>query len=317
MDGFKVVLTDQVFPDTAIEEEIFAAAGGTLEVASGEREAVLAAAADADAVLTTYFPLARADIERLGRCRIIARYGIGVDNVDVAAALERGIVVTNVPDYCVEEVGTHALAMVLALLRRLPAGHAQVLAGGWGVAGLRPMLRPSEVTLGLVGYGRIARHLANGAAALGMRIVAHDPYLQGPAPEEVELVDLPALLRRSDVVSLHCPLTEKTRGLIGAEQLAMMQPHAILVNTSRGPLVRLGDLVAALSEGRIGGAGLDVFEVEPPDAALLHGVPGLLATPHVGYYSEAAIHESQRKAATQIVKQMAGEPVDYPVRPLP
>ncbi len=317
MDGFKVVLTDQVFPDTVIEQEILGAAGGTLVVAAGEREEVLAAAADADAVLTTYFPLPKEDIERLGRCRVIARYGIGVDNVDVAAAVERGIVVTNVPDYCVEEVGTHALAMVLALLRRLPAGHAEVLAGGWGVANLRPMLRPSEVTLGLVGYGRIARQLAVGARALGMRIVVHDPYLEAAPPEGVELVDLPTLLEQSDAVSLHCPLTDATRGLIGAEQLAMMRPHAVLVNTSRGPLVRFDDLVTALREGRIGGAGLDVFETEPPVASALHGVPGLLATPHVAFYSEAATRESQRKAATQIVKALAGEPVDYPVRPQP
>lgn len=317
MDQFKVVLTDQVFPDTIIEQELFAAAGGTLEVASGDREAVLAAAADADAVLTTYFPLPREDIDRLQRCRIIARYGIGVDNVDVAAALERDIVVTNVPDYCVEEVGTHALAMMLALLRKLPAGHAEVLAGGWGVGNLRPMLRPSEVTLGLVGYGRIARQLANGARALGMRIVVHDPYLQAPAPDGVTLVDLPALLAQSDAVSLHCPLTDSTRGLIGAEQLAMMKPTAVLVNTSRGPLVRLADIVEALKAGKIAGAGLDVFETEPPDLSLIEGVPNLLATPHSAFYSEAATAESQRKAATQIVKRMAGDPVDYPVRPLP
>lgn len=317
MDQFKVVLTDQVFPDTTIEREIIEGAGGTFEVASGDREAVLAAAADADAVLTTYFSLPKADIERLQRCKIIARYGIGVDNVDVAAALERDIVVTNVPDYCVEEVGTHALALALALLRKLPAGHADVLAGGWGVGNLRPMMRPSEVTLGLVGYGRISQKLATGARALGMRIIVHDPYLTPPLPDGAEPVELDALLRESDVVSLHAPLTDSTRGMIGAEQLATMKPTAVLVNTSRGPLVRLADLVEALKAGRIAGAGLDVFETEPPDLSLIKDVPNLLATPHSAFYSEAATAESQRKATTQIVKRMAGEPVDYPVRPLP
>lgn len=317
MDRFKVVLTDQVFPDTDTEEGIFAGAGGTLQVASGDHETVLATAAAADAVLTTYFPFSGDDIARLERCRIIARYGIGVDNVDVAAALERGIVVTNVPDYCVEEVGTHALAMVLALLRKLPAGHAEVLAGGWGVGNLRPVLRPSEVTLGLVGYGRIARHLAKGARALGMRILAYDPYL-GAEPDDAELVDdLGELLRESDAVSLHAPLTEGTRGMIDAERLATMKPTAVLVNTSRGPLVKLADLVDALRGGRLGGAGLDVFETEPPDASLLGSVPNLIVTPHSAFYSEAATKESQRKAATQIVKVMRGEPVDYPVRPAP
>lgn len=316
MDQFKVVLTDQVFPDTEVEQALFATAGGTFEVATGDREAVLAAAADADAVLTTYFSLSRDDIARLERCKIIARYGIGVDNVDVAAAAERGIIVTNVPDYCVEEVGTHALAMVLSLLRKLPAGHADVLAGGWGVGNLRPMLRPSEAVLGLVGYGRIARHLAMGARALGMTILVHDPYLPS-APDDAELVELDDLLRRSDAVSLHAPLTDGTRGMIGAAQLATMKPTAVLVNTSRGPLVKLADLVEALREGRLAGAGLDVFETEPPDVSLLQGVPNLIATPHSAFYSEAATKESQQKAATQIVKAVRGEPVDYPVRPLP
>jgi len=316
MDQFKVVLTDQVFPDTDIEQEVFAKAGGTLVVANGDREAVLSAVVDADAVLTTYFSLSADDIARLERCRIIARYGIGVDNVDVAAAAERGILVTNVPDYCVEEVGTHALAMVLALLRKLPAGHDKVLAGGWGVGNLGPMLRPSEAVLGLVGYGRIARHLANSARALGMGVLVHDPYLPS-TPGDVELVELADLLRRSDAVSLHAPLTDTTRGMIGAEQLATMKPTAVLVNTSRGPLVKLADLVNALQLGRIAGAGLDVFETEPPDASLLEGVPNLIATPHIAFYSEAATRESQWKAATQIVKAMSGEPVDYPVRPLP
>ncbi|MGH9086525.1 MAG: C-terminal binding protein [Acidimicrobiales bacterium] len=316
MDQFKVVLTDQVFPDTDIEQDIFSRAGGTLEVASGDREAVLAAAAEADAVLTTYFPLPKEDIDRLERVRIIARYGIGVDNVDIAAAAARDIVVTNVPDYCVEEVGTHALAMALALLRKFPAGHAEILAGGWGVGNLRPMLRPSEVTVGLVGYGRIARQLATGARALGMRIIVHDPYLQPPLQDGAELIELADLLRRSDVVSLHAPLTDGTRGMIGAEQLATMKPTAILVNTSRGPLVKLADLVDALRAGKIAGAGLDVFETEPPDLSLIKGVPNLLATPHSAFSSEAATRESQQKAATQIVKVMAGEPVDYPVRPM-
>ena len=316
MDAFRVVLTDQVFPDTVIERGIIEAAGGTLEVADGDRASVLELARRADAVLTTYFALGRQDIAQLERCKIIARYGIGVDNVDVAAAGERGIIVTNVPDYCVEEVATHTLAMVLALVRKLPSGHAEMLQGGWGVGGLRPMSRPSELTLGLVGYGRIARQVARGARALGMTIIVHDPYLTDAAPAEVELVDLPSLLGRSDVISLHCPLTEATRGLIGSDELAAMRPGAILVNTSRGPLVRFDALVAALRAGHLAGAGLDVFETEPPDAAALRDVPGLLVTPHVAFYSEAAIKESQHKAATQIVKALGGVPVDYPVRPL-
>jgi len=315
MDRFRVVLTDQVFPDTTIEQEILAAAGATLEVPGGDRSDVLSAARQADAVLTTYFALPAGDIDAFERCRIIARYGIGVDNVDVAAAADRGILVTNVPDYCVEEVAAHALALLLALVRRLPTGHAEILAGGWGVGSLRPMQRPSEMTLGLVGYGRISRRVATTAASMGMRIVVHDPYLS-ITPEGVDLVALDDLLVTSDAVSLHCPLTESTRGIIGARELGLMPRHSVLVNTSRGPLVRFDDLVSALRSGQIAGAGLDVFEQEPPDPSRLAGVPGLLATPHVAYYSEAALRESQRKAATQIVKALRGEPVDYPVTPV-
>jgi D-3-phosphoglycerate dehydrogenase len=315
--SFRVVVTDQVFPDTAIEREVIEAAGGTLEVASGDRAEVLAAAEDADALLNTYFPLSREDLERLRRCRIVARYGIGVDNVDVAAAWERGIAVTNVPDYCVEEVAVHALALALALLRRLPQGNAEVMAGHWRVDALRPMRRPSTLVMGLVGYGRIARRVALAARALGLSVVVHDPYLQ-EAPPEVRLVtSLEELLGTSDIVSLHCPLTPETRGLIGPAELRAMRPGAVLVNTSRGPLVQLDALIQALTSGHLGGAGLDVTDPEPPDPSLLEGVPGLLVTPHVAYYSEEALAESQRKAATQVVKAVTGEPLDYPVRPLP
>jgi D-3-phosphoglycerate dehydrogenase len=309
----RVILTDQVFPDTEIERELLGQAGATLEIPGGDRERVLTAAESADAVLTTYFPLGRADIARLGRCRIIARYGIGVDNIDLAAAAERGIVVTNVPDYCVQEVACHAVAMLLSLLRKLPWGHQRVLAGEWGVGGLRPLRRPSEVTAGLVGFGRIGRRVATALGALGMRVLTHDPMLTGDPGAGAELVTMADLLRRSDAVSLHCPLTPQTRGLIGARELTQMPSHAVLVNTSRGPLVRFGELAAALHGGQIAAAALDVFEDEPPVPAALADVPNLLVTPHVAYYSEAALRESQKKAATQVVKVLAGQSPDYPV----
>lgn len=311
-EKYRVVLTDQVFPNSEIERGLIEQSGGVLEVASGCRDEVLAAIRDADAILTTYFPLSRSDIEKLERCRIIARYGIGVDNVDVVAALERGIAVTNVPDYCVDEVATHALALALSMLRRLPTAHAEVLAGRWGLERLRPMLRPSEVTFGIVGYGRIARRVAAGARALGMRILVHDPYLSAPPPD-AELVDLQNLLQRSDVVSLHCPLTDETNGLIGTAEIALMQPHAVLVNTSRGSLIRFHDLLAALRREEIGGAGLDVVDPEPVDPAEIADLPNLIITPHIAYYSESALRESQLKAATQVVKVMTGHLPDYPV----
>jgi D-3-phosphoglycerate dehydrogenase len=307
-----VVVTDQVFPDVATERAILAEAGATLTVASGSRADVLALAATADAILTTYFPLGAADIRLLARCKIIARYGIGVDNIDLAAAAEAGIAVTNVPDYCIEEVAAHTVALLLAVLRRLPQGYQEVISGRWGVGALRPMQRPSELTVGLVGFGRIARRVARALRAMDIRVLAHDPYLAADT-EDVGMVPLAELLARSDAVSLHCPLTPQTRGLIGADALRRMRPGSVLVNTARGPLVHTGSVLAALRDGHLRAAALDVLETEPPEPGLLADVPGLLVTPHVAYYSEASLRESQRKAATQILKRLTGQPLDYPV----
>jgi D-3-phosphoglycerate dehydrogenase len=314
MSRFKVVVTDQVFPDIEIEQQLLSEVGGELEVAAGTREDVLAHAPGADALLNTYLPIDRGVIAQLERCRIVARYGIGVDNVDLVAAREAGIVVTNVPDYCVEEVAAHALSLLLALVRRLPEADAAVRAGTWGAAPVRPIHRLSGLTIGLVGYGRIARRLGDSLRVLGCRILVHDPYIT-PSEDGPALVSLEELLRSSDAVSLHAPLTPQTQSLIGAPQLALMPEHAVLVNTSRGPLVVLEELLDALRAGRIRGAGLDVFEKEPVDPEVLRDVPGLLVTPHMAYYSEEAIRESQRKAATQVVKVLCGEPPDYPVTP--
>jgi D-3-phosphoglycerate dehydrogenase len=312
VSDFRVVVTDQVFPDVEVERELLAGIGVKLEVASGSREEVLGLASGADALLNTYMPLDRDAIARLQRCHVIARYGIGVDNVDLVAAREAGIVVTNVPDYCTEEVATHALALILALVRRLPQGDALVRIGRWGVGELGPIARLSELTVGLVGYGRIARHLTAVLRALGASVVAHDPLLER-ADDGTRLVGLDELLGGAQVVSLHCPLTPETRGLFDAERLRRMRRDAVLVNTSRGPIVVLHDLLCALREGVVAGAALDVFEREPPDPALLAEVPNLLVTPHAAFYSEAAVRESQRKAATQVLRVLTGQPPQYPV----
>ncbi|MGH9247913.1 MAG: C-terminal binding protein [Acidimicrobiales bacterium] len=311
MGRYRVVVTDQVFPTVEVERRLLAELDADLEVASGTRDDVLAAAEDADALLNTYLPLDAAAMGRLTRCRIIARYGIGVDNIDLSEARRRGIVVTNVPDYCVEEVAAHAVAMILSLLRRLPEGQAVLRRGGWGVDELRPIKRLSETTVGVVGLGRIGRAVALALAPFGVRLVGHDPVVTDvPGVERLELDEL---LGIADAVTLHCPLLPKTRGLIDARRLALMHADAVLVNTSRGPLIVLDDLLDALRRGVIHGAGLDVFEQEPPDPTQLEGVPGLLATPHMAFYSEAALAESQNKAALQILKVLRGEQPDYQV----
>lgn len=313
MARFKVVVTDQVFPDIDTERSLLAEIDADVEVADGTVEDVLYRGRDADALLNTYLAIDRATIAQLERCRIIARYGIGMDNVDVVAADEAGIVATNVPDYCVEEVAVHTIAMVLSLMRRLPQADAAIRRGGWGIDHVRPIHRFSEATIGLVGFGRIARRVAAGLRALGADVQAYDPYVS-TAPDGVRLTTLDDLLATSDAVCLHAPLTAETRGLIAAPQLRRMPEHAVLVNTSRGPLIVLDDLLTALREGGLRAAALDVFEDEPPDPTRLSGVPNLLASPHTAFYSEESLRESQRKATNQIVKVLTGGEPDYTVR---
>ncbi len=308
----KVVVSDQVFPTVDIERALLADIDAELIVASGDVDEVLSVAGAADAILNTYLPWSAESIGRLEKCRIIARYGIGFDNVDLDAAREAGIVVTNVPDYSVEEVATHGLALILAALRKVVAADRSVRAGEGSVDHFRPIHRLSTLTIGLVGYGRIGRKIAAPLAALGADIIAHDPYL--PArPDLPPLMSLEDVLARADVTSLHLPLTEETRGIIGSEMLRKVKEGAILVNTSRGPLVDLDALADALRSGRLSAAALDVFDVEPVDPDRIADIPNLIATPHMAYYSEEALQESQRKAATQVIKVLTGEQPDYRV----
>ena len=314
MARYTVLLTDQVFPDTKLEQTMLGDIDAELVVADGTADDIHARCGDADALLTTYFPIDADTVARATRCKIIARYGIGVDNVDIAAANAAGMVVTNVPDYSVQEVGAHALALALALLRRVSQADALLRGGGWSIDTVRPIRRISTLTAGLIGYGRIARQLGASLRELGMTILTHDPFLP-VAPDDAELVELDDLLARSDLVSVHAPLTPETRGMIGDREFALMKETAVIINTSRGPLIEVDELFEALRNGTIGGAGLDVFDQEPVDASRLEGVPNLIATPHMAYYSEEALQESQRKATTQIIKVLSGEQPDYEVKP--
>lgn len=312
MTRFRVVVSDQVFPSVEVEREILAAVDAELVVADGTLDGLAALGKGAVGVLNTYLPIGPDILELLPRCRIIARYGIGVDNIDVAAAARAGITVTNVPDYGVEEVSAHTLAMILAVLRRLPAADRKIRDGSWGLDGLRPIRRISELVFGLVGFGRIGQRVAAAIRGLGGRVVVYDPYMT-PGRGGPEFMTLDGLVRSSDVVSLHAPLTAETRGLFDAERLALMPAGSTLVNTSRGGLVVLDAVLDSLRSGHLAAAALDVFEQEPVDPSQLQGVPNLLVTPHMAYYSEQSIVEAQRKAANQIVKVLIGEQPDYPV----
>ncbi len=313
-----VAVTDHVFPNLDVERELLEAAGHELRFTGNAKtpDEVREAARDADGVLNCYAPLPAEVIRDLSACRVIARYGIGLDTIDLAEANARGILVTNVPDYCTDEVSDHALALILSLARGVAHLDRTVRAGRWDPTEAAPLHRLRGRTLGLVGFGRIARALAAKAAAIGLRVVATDPYLADDAVRSggAEPRSLDALLREADIVSIHAPLTDASRHLIGADELARMKPGAFLVNTSRGPLVDATALRAALDRGALGGVGLDVLETEPPDPGdpLLER-PEVVVTPHAAFYSEESLAELQRKAAEQVVAALRGDVPPYAV----
>lgn len=313
-----VAVTDHVFADLDQERALLAAAGHELrfETNASTPNQVADAVRGADAVLNCYAPIPTEVTREMRGCRIIARYGIGLDTIDVPVATEAGIIVTNVPDYCIDEVSDHALALILALGRGVVRLDRAVRSGAWSPMDAAPLHRLRGRTLGLVGFGRIARALAAKATAVGFRVVAADPFLAADAIASAgaEPVDLATLLGSADVVSLHAPLTADTHHLIGRAELAAMRDGAVLVNSSRGGLVDLDALREALAAGHLGGVGLDVLETEPPspDDPLLARAD-VIVTPHAAFYSQESVAELQRKAAEQVVEALAGRVPPYAV----
>ncbi|MCQ9179782.1 C-terminal binding protein [Streptomyces sp. IBSBF 2953] len=306
-----VLLTDHAWPDDAVERSVIEKAGHTLvtgpaEPASAEAIEELVAEHRPAGILTCWAPVSAAAIGAAPDLRIVARLGVGLDNIAVEAATERGAWVTNVPDYCVDEVSDHAVGMVLAWTRGLAVFDREVRAGRWDPASAR-LRRLSTLTCGIVGYGRIGRTTAAKLGAFGCRILVHDPFPPKDAPG-VEPVGLEELLRRSDVVILHVPLTPGTHHIIGAEELALMKPGGLLVNVSRGPLVDTDAVVKALDGGHLDAAAFDVLESEPHVPAALLDQPGALITPHVAFSSDASVTELRRRAAEEVVRILAGEP---------
>ncbi|HYB74198.1 MAG TPA: C-terminal binding protein [Candidatus Sulfotelmatobacter sp.] len=308
--GYKVVITDVQFPTQDPERRTLGDIADLVVAPGTSPEALVAAARDADAVINTYAKLPGEVLRGLTKCRIVARTGIGVDTVDMPTATALGIIVTNVPDYCIDEVSDHALALTLSLTRKVVSATAAVRAGAWGVKVAVPIARHRGRTLGLVGLGKIPRALVPKAQALGFQVIAFDPYVppEGGAPLGVRMVDFETLLRESDVVSIHAPLTDETKGLFGDREFGLMKPGAFIVNTSRGPLIQGAALVRALESGRLAGAGLDVLDVEPPPAGSpLLQMPNVAVTPHIGYYSEESQVELQTKAAQEVRRVLTGE----------
>jgi D-3-phosphoglycerate dehydrogenase / 2-oxoglutarate reductase len=317
--SFIVAITDYVFPSLEPEHAVLEPLGVELRPQQcRSEEEIIALAQEADAVLNCYAKMTARVIEGLKRCRIIARYGIGVDNVDLAAASKAKILVTNVPDYCIDEVSDHALALLLALARRIVAADGAVKAGAWDVVSHAGVHRLRGQTVGLLGLGKIAKLLASKVRPLGMRVLVYDPYLEPTtiAQHGAEAVNLEDLLDQADAISIHVPLSPETRNLIGERELARMKPTAFVINTSRGGIVDEQALAVALKEGRLGGAALDVLSVEPPPPNHpLRQAPNIILTPHLAFYSRESVIELQTKAAEEVARALKGEPPRSPVNP--
>jgi D-3-phosphoglycerate dehydrogenase len=317
--GPTVAITDSDLSSDDDEQVLRDAGLATVRLQARTESEVIAGLSQvgADALIVQWAPVSAAVLDAAPRCRFISRLGIGYDMIDVAAATERGVAVANTPDYCVDEVVAHALAMALWLLRGLGRFDAAVRQGEWSAITPYPRAcRPAQATIGVVGLGRIGARVAAQAAALGFRVLACDPYTAAPEKGAVPLATFEELLRRSDLVTLHAPLTDETRHLVRAETIAMMRPGALLVNTCRGGLVDEGALVEALRSDRLGGAALDVFETEPlPGSSPLRQLPNVLLSPHAAWYSAASLAELPVQAARQVVDFLAGRPVPSIVNP--
>lgn len=307
-----VVAIDDGYASYDQELSLLSGAGAdfALRPVRGDAQAAVQAVRDASIVLVRESPLGRPALQAMVHGRAVIRYGIGVDNIDLNAAREFGIQVANVPDYGTEEVSSQAVALALALNRQLLLHDREVRQGRWSTGVLRPMHRLRGQVLGLVGYGRIARMTQAKLAGFGFgRVLVHDPNVQ-QLPPDVTPCDLETLCRQADLISLHAPLTAQTRQMINAKRLALMKPGALLVNTARGGLVDHQALYEALSTHRLAGAGLDVFEPEPPDARHpLLMLDNVIVTNHIGWYSEESLRDLQRMAALEAVRVLRGEPL--------
>jgi D-3-phosphoglycerate dehydrogenase len=306
----KVVITDYVWESLDVERMTLEDLAELVALKTKKPEEFLSAAGDCDALLNTYAgPITAEVMARMPKCRIIARYGIGVDTIDLDAATRAGIIVTNNPTYCIDEVAEHTMALLLACARKVPLYDRLVRAGRWEVPPGKPMFRLSGRTLGLVGFGNIARQVAVRGAAFGMRVLFADPFVhEGQFDAPGKKVDLDALLHESDFVSVHPPLTPQTRKMIDDAALAKMKPTAFLLNCSRGPVVDTDALVRALDAKKIAGCALDTTDPEPlPDPHALRGRDNVIVTPHVAWYSEQALVGLQAGAPAEVRRVLTGE----------
>lgn len=312
-----IAITDSPFPSLDPAKKALARLDPEYRMAkSPSADDILAVARDADAILVTYAKLPGQLLRRLERCKAIGRFGLGVDNIDLPAAKECGIAVNYVPDYCLREVSDHAMALLLALARKVTLSNKLVQSGRWEVPPITPLRRLEGQVLGLIGFGNIPRALAPKAQAFGLKVITHDPYVKPDvlAKAGVEGVSFDDLLARSDFISVHAPLMSATRGLVNAAAFAKLKKGALIINTARGPLIDEAALIAALDAGQLGGAALDVVTTEPlaKDSPLV-GRDNVILTPHTAFYSVEALEELQTKCASDVAHVLSGEKAVYPI----
>ena len=310
MGKFKVVITDSDYGSHEIEEEVLSSIGADLvKFQCKTEDDIIRCCSDADGLLNQYAPITRRVIENLQRARIIVRYGVGVDNIDVNAATERGIFVANVI-YDITDVADHTLSLILSLSRKIIWADRNVKENRWDWKSVQPISRLKDKTVGIIGFGRIGRKVAQRLKGFEVKILSYDPYV----PEEifreygVEKVDFETLIKESDIITVHTPLTDETRHMIGEKELRSMKREAILINVSRGGIIDEKALYKALKERWISGAGLDVLEVEPPskDNPLLR-LDNVIITPHMAWYSNKSLDEIRRKAAEEVARALSGK----------
>ena len=322
-DKPKVVITDYDFENVAVETEILEAAGAeVIALQSKCEEDLFHVAPDCAAMINQYARIGSKTISRMQKCEVIARYGVGVDIVDVETATKNGILVTNVQDYCTEEVADHAVALWLTLARKLPEYDRATHAGIWKWQSGQPVYRLRGRTMGIVSLGKIGQAIVSRAHAFGVKVIAYDPYLavEKAVKLDVELVSKDDLLARSDYILMQAPMTPETHHFLSDAEFSAMKPGAILVNTGRGPTIDNKALYQALTKGHLAAAGLDDPEEEPakrsnwsPKDNPIFTLPNVLVTPHAAYYSEESIHAARFTAATQVAKVLTGQEPDYTV----
>lgn len=305
MAKFKVVITDWEFENLCYEEQVLNHPDIEWKAFQCRtEEEVIQACQGADGIINQYAPITRKVIESLDRCKVITRYGIGLNTIDLDAATEKGICVANAPDYGIDEVSNHALALLMDVARKISFANKQVKQGKWDFKPLQPIYRLTGLTLGLVGFGNIAQRLAEKVVPLGLNVIAYDPYIPEDVAKgrNVSLVSLKELCQKADFISVHAPLLPATKGMIGKQQFELMKKGVAIINTSRGPVIDEEAFIQALQAGIVAGAGLDVVEEEPIRSHHpFLSMDQVILTPHSAWYSEEAAVEVRSKTALGVV----------------